>query len=44
MPGACTMAIGAVALVAWAPAVVGFALAVLAAVGWCTWLEQHPSA
>ena len=28
--------------VAIAPAVVGFGLAVAAAVSWCIWLERHP--
>ena len=35
-----------VAVVGWfvaiAPAVVGFGLAVAAAVSWCIWLERHP--
>ena len=35
-----------VAVVGWfvaiAPAVVGFGLAVAAAVPWCIWLERHP--
>lgn len=41
--GACAMAIGSVALIVWAPAIVGFGVAILAAVCWCIWLERHPS-
>ena len=32
------------AVVAWAPPSVCLALAVVVAVWWCAWLEQHPAA
>jgi hypothetical protein len=37
------MAIGALTLIAWAPAIVDFGLAIVAVVCWCIWLEHHPS-
>jgi hypothetical protein len=37
-------AMGLVALVARAPAIVALGLAILSAVSWCIWLERHPPA
>jgi hypothetical protein len=33
---------GTAAAVAWEPALISFAVAVTAAIGWCIWLERHP--
>ena len=32
----------AVAIIHWAPPLIGFGLAAAAAITWCLWLEQHP--
>ena len=39
--GAYATAIGSVAVIVWAPAIVGFGLALLGATTWCLWLERY---
>jgi Flp pilus assembly protein TadB len=41
---AITVAVWSIALVAWTPPFVSILLALIAATGWCIWLERHPPA
>ena len=43
-PLACVGAVATAGLLAWAPAFLDFTFAVVLAVSWCIWLEDHPAA
>jgi hypothetical protein len=42
--GAVLLTIASTAALFYLPALAGFTATVLASVGWCLWLERHPSA
>ena len=42
--GAFMLALVSIAMLVYVPVFVGFGVTVLAAVSWCIWLDEHPSA